>query len=69
MKKFISTFLILILCASMSFTMISCGSNDTSYTCGVCGRSFNGGTSDSRSIIRTNMCSRCYKNYKYATGM
>ena len=35
-------------------------------TCGVCGRSFSTGTSDSSSIARTGMCVNCYSNYNYA---
>ena len=69
MKKLVSFFVILTMCLSMALVTTSCGGSDPSYKCGVCGRTFSGGTSDSKSIIRTNMCSRCYKNYKYATNM
>ena len=43
------------------------GSGDTSR-CGVCNRTFEAGTSDARKINKTNMCERCYSNYKYASN-
>lgn len=39
-------------------------SSSNSYTCQSCGREFQGGTSDSKSIAKTHMCSNCYKNFK-----
>lgn len=66
--------IIVAICLAVVF-LVSCftcgGTSDGgnhSYTCGVCNREFSGGTSNSKSIIRTGMCSRCYSNYKYAIG-
>jgi len=43
-------------------------SNDYNLTCKSCGRTFENTSSDAKSIRSTNMCSQCYKNYKYAVG-
>ena len=40
--------------------------DDNTVKCPVCGRTFKKGTSNAKSIRRTNMCENCYKNYKYA---
>lgn len=39
------------------------GGNDGQRTCKSCGRSFEAGTTDSRSIIKTGMCGNCYNNF------
>ncbi len=73
MKKVLSIFLAIWL-IGLCISIISCaacdggGNTSYSYTCKVCDRKFSGGTSNSKSIIRTGMCSQCYKNYKYAIG-
>lgn len=41
------------------------GSSKT-VACKVCGRTFDRGTSDSRKINSTGMCTNCYNNYKSA---
>lgn len=43
------------------------GSNaySTTVSCPICGRDFKKETDNAKSINRTNMCSNCYKNYKY----
>ena len=40
-------------------------SNSENHKCSICGTSYSSGENVS-SIKRTNMCTRCYKNYKYA---
>ena len=45
------------------------GSGGGDKTCQVCGRSYSAGSGNYTSISRTNMCSRCYKNYKAAQGV
>lgn len=39
-------------------------SKDTSK-CQVCGKKFNKGSDNAKSISRTNMCSSCYSNFKW----
>lgn len=36
--------------------------------CGFCDRTFKQGTDDYRSVIRTNLCTNCYNNMKWAEG-
>lgn len=45
------------------------GSGGGNQTCQICGRSYSAGSGNYTSISRTNMCSRCYKNYKAAQGV
>ena len=40
------------------------GNNDT-IRCKVCYKTFDEGTSNANSIHRTNMCKKCYENYKW----
>ena len=35
--------------------------------CKVCGREFQKGSENAKSIRKTNMCTQCYKNYKNAS--
>lgn len=42
------------------------GDKDT-VTCKSCGRKFQKGSENAKSIRRTNMCSNCYQNFKYAS--
>ena len=43
------------------------GSSDPdTVTCGFCGRSFQAGTENAESILRTNLCSNCYGNFRSA---
>ena len=57
------------------FLFSECGSGSStsntskSIECNVCGRTYSYGTSDSRSISRTNMCTNCYDNYNWAQDM
>lgn len=68
MKKFLSLIITVMMCLSL-ISIVACNSSGSnSYTCNVCHRKFSGGTSDSKSIIRTNMCVQCYNNYKHVTG-
>lgn len=68
MKKALSVAFAIFLCISMFSTVACNSSKDYTYTCNICNRDFSGGTSDSKSIIRTHMCVNCYNNYKYVTG-
>ena len=45
-----------------------CGGEGESKICRVCDREFDYGSKDWKSIINTNMCRQCYKNYKWAIG-
>ncbi|MBR2341398.1 MAG: hypothetical protein IKA72_03210 [Clostridia bacterium] len=70
-KMYIISAVAILLAIIISFSGVgSCSSSNPSknYTCSVCARTFNSGTSNSKSIIKTGMCSQCYKNYKWAIG-
>ena len=41
-------------------------SSHSDETCQVCGRTFNWDSENASSIRRTNMCTTCYSNYKWA---
>jgi hypothetical protein len=46
----------------------SSSSSSGSAKCQVCGKTFTN-SSDRKSIAYTNMCERCYSNYKYSQDM
>ena len=60
----------IIFCVSMAFLSDSSGSSSSSdsLTCKVCGRSFSD-SANKKSIRSTNMCSNCYRNYSYVSGL
>ena len=58
----------IIIVVTLILSVASDGS-DSTVTCGVCHSEFKSGTSNARSISRTNMCSSCYSNYQYAQDM
>ena len=62
------TVIIIILVVIIGFVVLSLdsgsGASNKTVTCKVCKREFSMGTSDSKSINRTNMCTNCYNNYK-----
>ena len=63
-KKFVSLYVLfvtLVLMFSMSIVVFAKASTE----CKVCGREFEAGTEDYRSIGLRNMCSNCYSNYVY----
>ena len=39
-------------------------SDSDTVTCEFCGRSFRSGTENAESILRTNLCSNCYSNFR-----
>ena len=41
------------------------GSSTRTATCKSCGRTFDTGSSNARSIARTGMCNNCYSNFKW----
>ena len=43
-------------------------SSDDSKKCGVCGKTYTN-KDDVHSIVWTNMCERCYSNYKYSQDL
>lgn len=43
------------------------GDKDDTVTCKSCGRKFQKGSQNAKSIRRTNMCTNCYNNYKKAS--
>ncbi len=63
---FVIVLIVVIICAGLA----SGGGSEThkSLTCKVCGRTFEAGDpgGNFRSIVTTNMCKQCYKNFEYA---
>lgn len=50
-----------------NFGSTNTGSTGSSRTCRSCGRKFADSTNKS-SIARTNMCTNCYNNFKWASS-
>ncbi len=73
-SRFFCVIAILLLLGMLIYThMDSSGTHSPSsgstatVTCQSCGRSFQKGSDNAKSINRTNMCSNCYNNFKKAT--
>lgn len=58
----------ILLCALGSCSGGSDSSSSGSARCRVCGKTFTN-SSDRKSIAYTNMCEKCYSNYKYSQDM
>ena len=64
-----ATALVLVFCllmAAVTFGGSGGGANDNTISCKVCHKSFEEGTSNANNIHRTNMCKKCYENYKWS---
>lgn len=45
--------------------ILDTSSSKDTVKCEVCGKKYNKGSDNAKSISRTNMCSRCYSNFKW----
>lgn len=50
----------------IALAMVSPSHSGDPNKCGVCGKTYNEGTDNSKSISFTGMCSRCYSNFEVA---